>query len=761
MSLEEAVSAATAGELTLLPSGQLSPAEVAAALGPGTHLLEPSDLRLGDGPGGRVVIARAESLAGLVDGEWVGPWALASWRERAEPDAVVLHTTCTRSDALSAITAALGARTVGETTPSEAEPAAAVPAVDPAAVEAALARVAEGALVAGADEAELLRDLACCQAIPAVWRVPFLLRVANDRRFKRPFVDEYPELAAFHDRYRGYVDGLGMLEAAEYRLHGRHDKDLRRFADALSIPLLELARIFRRLDRAGLVVSSPVEVGGGDRPNLWGESGGSSVDAVDAAASVDRLRALRRALGLGAAAETVHERAPEATPNPMSALFASLESVEPAPIEESTPAARHEAPPRVVPPPPPVLEIPTHLPGLEALAEGDLDSARAVLAAVEGDAAAEALLLGGFRYEVVGADGIPRRRLALPPRIVEIAGRALELERVPGARARQALDEDVPEAFVEVPRPGLVEVFFDGGELDGLHRLRELPGRCNFEDGRLTGARAAQAELAAGRGTEDDPGDPGWRALAEVLAARDAGEGLAAWEALDRVDVDVETASLRRSLVELLPEEHEERIELEERRARERKERAAREIREGLVLALRARGQEDEAGFRSLALAEEAGKLDELSTFLRQLAERNPRDPGPPLWTGRILLREGNLREAEASYFLAVYAVGGGTRGVEWWFELVEHALAEGLLGWMWGAFKRFLREDPDPQAVDGRLVEWVEQGRLDAAAHADLAKILGRFGGSRNFPRTWALVQPSDEADSWKSALQGLKLED
>ncbi len=757
MSLDEAVAAAKAGELALLVSPERSAAEAAAGLGPGARVVEAAELALGDGPDGTVVVAHAEVLAGLVEDVWVGPWALGRWRERARPDAILLHTTHARADVVAATAEALGARPLGDPT-TAAEAPDGEPTIDPAEVEAALADLTAGARVATGEDAWLLRDLACCGAIAAVWRVPFLLRVANDRRFKHPFVDDYPALAAFHDRYKAHVGGLGMLEAAEFRLHGRHDKDLRRFAEELDMPLLELARTFRELDRAGLVVSTPVEVGGGERPNLWIETGDAAVDPAEAAAGVARLRALRSVLDPAPGAEAAVERAPEATPDPMSALFASLESVEPVPEPEERPA-REPAPPP--PPAAPREEVPDHLPGLAALAAGDLQAARAELGGVGGEGADEAVLLGSFRYEVVDGNGALRRRFAIPPRIVAIALRALELEQVPAERARTALDADVPEAFVEVPRPGLIEVFFDGGELDGTHRLRELPGRGAFEEGRLRGARAAQAELAAGRATEADPGDPGWQALAEVLSARDAGEGLAAWDALERVDVDVETGSLRRSLVELLPEDHEERIALEARRAVEREERAARETREGLVLALRARGQEDEAGFRALELAEESGKLDELMTFLRQQAERNPRDPGPPLWIGRVLLRQGNLREAEASYFHAVYAVAGGARGVEWWFELVDRARADGLHGWMWGAFKRFLREEPDPRAMDRQLIGWLDGDLLDAEAVAELRKILGRFGGGRGFPQTWDRIRPEDEVDDWRSALQGLKLDE
>ena len=765
MSVQEALTAAGAGRIALLLAPDLTSAELAAQLGPGARVLTPDDLVLGgpDTPGALVVISLAEGLVGLIDGCWAGPWALRAWHTRARPEATLLHARCAHPAVVARMREVLAVTTFGEVLESGAdvEP---TDAVDPSGVTAALARAGEGAVVVSQEEGELLRDAAYAGQLPAVWRVPFLLRVANDRRFKSPFVDQDPELAEFHATYRDHVGGLGMLESAEYKLHGRHDKDLRRFSHALDIPVLDLVRIFRKLDRAGLVISAGVEEGSGDRPNLVIEGADPQPDPARVVAGIQELRNLRAALGLVADAERPSSTAAEAAISSIDSLFSSLESLEPAPAMEDIP-----------PEPPPIaaeesgqegapedeIELPTHLPGLVALAAGDMAAARAELGAVEGELAAEALLLGGFCYEVIAEDGEATRLYAIPAAVVEMASRALELERVPAERIRTSLDRDFPEAFVELPRPGLVEIFFDGGELAGTHRLRELAGRRDFEGGKLTGARAAQRELAAGRTCDDDQRDEGWATLAEVLALRDAGEGLTAWETLERVDVDLDLSVIRSELIELLPPEHEERAALEQRRAEERAERELREIRNGLGLALRTRGQEDEAGFAALETASASGRLDEIATFLERMAERNTRDPGPHLWLGRLRLRQGDLREAEAAYFRSVYAVAGRAIGVEWWFELVDRALQDENLVWMWGAYKRFIKEDPDSPAFDRLVAARLEEGTYGDDVRPDLRKVLDRFGGPHRFPQSWRHLQTENDVDPWKAALLGLKLKD
>jgi len=763
MSVQEALTAAGGGRIALLLDPAETSAELAARLGKGARVLTPDDLVLGgpDSPGAQAVVTRAEELAGLTEDSWAGPWALRAWHARSRPEATLLHARCTDPAAVARMREALQVPLFGDVGAEGSEPQAG-DRVLPEQVADSLARVADGVLTASSEHAELLRDVAHVGGLTAVWRVPFLLRVANDRRFKSPFVDGDPELAAFHATYREFVGSLGMLESAEYQLHGRHDKDLRRFAAALRLPVLDVVRIFRKLDRAGLVVSAGVEVGAGNRPNLVIESGESPVDPGELAARVDVLRSLRTALGLVADEQVPTQSSAEAEVSPMAALFSSLDNLEPAPVEpepvgEPTPTADAPAPEEVEVE---EVELPTHLPGLEALASGDLAVARAALGAVEGEPAAEALLLGGFRYEIVAEDGEATRLYQIPAAVVEMTTRALELERVPAARVRAVLDGDFPEAFVELPRPGLVEIFFDGGELDGTHRLRELPGRGAFEGKRLSGARAAQRELAAGRTCEGDPGDEGWLTLARVLELRDAGEGLEAWETLDQVDVDVDLAPLRSQLIELLPPEHEERAALEQRRAEARAEREMREIRNDLGLALRARGQEDEAGHRALEAADSAGRLGELTSFLERMAERNPRDPGPHVWLGRLRLRQADLREAEAAYFDAVYAVMGRAIGVEWWFELVDRALRDEKLVWMWGAFKRFLKEDPDSPAFDRLVAARLEDGTYGEQIQPDLRKLLDRFGGPHRFPTAWSHLQTEGDVDDWKSALMNLKLE-
>lgn len=765
MSVQEALTAAGAGRIALLLAPDLTSAELAAQLGPGARVLTPDDLVLGgpDTPGALVVISLAEGLVGLIDGCWAGPWALRAWHTRARPEATLLHARCAHPAVVARMREVLAVTTFGEVAEigADVEP---TDAVDPSRVTAALTRAGEGAVVVSQEEGELLRDAAYAGQLPAVWRVPFLLRVANDRRFKSPFVDRDPELAEFHATYRDHVGGLGMLESAEYKLHGRHDKDLRRFSHALDIPVLDLVRIFRKLDRAGLVISVGVEEGSGDRPNLVIEGADPQPDPARVVAGIQELRDLRTALGLVADADRTSPPATVEEISPIDSLFSSLESLEPASAMQDSPPepgpdAGLDSEPEGIPED--EIELPTHLPGLVALVAGDLASARAELGAVEGELAAEALLLGGFCYEVLAEDGEATRFYAIPAPVVEMASRALELERVPAERIRTSLDRDFPEAFVELPRPGLVEIFFDGGELAGTHRLRELAGRRDFEGGKLKGARAVQRELAAGRTSDDDPRDEGWATLAEVLALRDAGEGLTAWETLERVDVDLDLSVLRSELIELLPAEHEERAALEQRRAEERAERELRQIRNGLGLALRTRGQEDDAGHGALEAAEAAGRLDEISSFLERMAERNPRDPGPHLWLARLRLRQADLREAEAAYFDAAYTVMGRSAGVEWWFELVDRALRDEKLVWMWGAFKRFLKEDPDSPAFDRLVAARLDEGTYGDDIRPDLRKILDRFGGPHRFPNAWRHLQKDDDVDDWRSALMKFKPSD
>ncbi len=713
----------------------------------------------------RTVLAHAEALSGAVSDVWCGPWHVIE-RLGGDRDAgLVLHT----CEASPVVARALGAWFDLDVVGDLDEPAAVVDqAVTEDDVREAMALAAGGPWLDVAPAvATLLLDLARAGHIGAVWNVPFLARVADDRRFVEPFVREDDEVSSFFDAHAGLIEGLGMLEAAQYRFHGRQPKDLRLLAQALELPLRHVARVFRAMDRLGVVVNKPLEEGAGARPNLEVDPGSSVEDAAAAATDVNAIRA--GAAPFEAPALPTPEAAPAVSEGPAglaSGLFASLADVpaaeppawppprleKPAADPPTAAAARHTA---TVP-----EDLPDHLPGLEELARGDLAAAREALGAVDGDLAVEAGLLAAFRYELIDADGAVTRRYEIPAAIHPVVLRALELELVPEARSRATLDEEFPDAFAEVPRSGLVEVFYDDGELVGTHRFTELFGRRAFESGRLEGPRAAQAALSRGLATDEDPGDEGWLALAECLRLRDAGDSEAAWEALQRVDVDVDLDAVREEVITLLPEEHEERVAQLERIEAERVRRTLGPILDGVRRALDARGRDDGPGHEAIATALQAELNEPLAEFLQQRGAEGPRDPGPSLWLGRLSVQLGQIEEAESAFRNAIDLVDNPSRKAEWTFELGELALGAGNAALWWRLLRELLKQDPNPRAVDTNIARLFDDGLLGADHAKDIRKVLDKHGGPRRFPKVRERVKPPEEVDDWKKKLLGLKLD-
>jgi len=757
MSVDEAIAAASAGDLALLAAPDASAEAVAAQCD--ARVVDAAALAMGavlDLGGERVVVARAEMIAGVVPDSWVGAWDLEAWKANEQPAFVLLHTHCTDD----AVPRWLGRRLeLAVFGPFEDVPGQASDDVlGTEEVERALELAREQPLTdVEAEVADVLVTLAVAGHIRAAWRTPFGVRVADDRRFKRPFVEEDPEILRFFEAYQSFVDGLGMLEVTEYRFHGRQPKDLRRYCEALGWSMREMVAVFRRMDRRGIVVSAPVEEGAGERPNLELVLGEDVVDVEAAVQDVRDVLNARRRLALPPATPSARPVAEPQTKEEDvgAALFASLGDAPAVAPEETRPAPA----PRPAPPPQERDPLPDHLPGLAELADGDLDAARSLLAAVAGELADQAMLLAAFRYDVIDLAGRAQRRYEIPGEIVQIAQRALQLEAVPPQRTRETLDAEFPGAFVEVPRQGLTEIYFEEGPLEGTHRLTELLGRRDFERGRLQGARAAQAALAAGQYVAESPGDPGWEALAEVLRLRDERDGEGAREALDRVDVDVDLDDLTRQVIELLPPDHPERAELDRRAEAERLRRILGPITEQMNRALEGRGREEQRGHEAMRQAEEADVLPRLVDFLEARQEVQPNDPGPSLWTARIHVKQGDLSRAEKAYRHAVKTVRAESRQAEWTFECAEIALRNGEIEMWWRQLKQLLKLEPNPRAVDSNLERLMREGLLKHAQHDDLRDLLDRRGGARQFPRTYRKIKTQDELDPWKKALLRLKL--
>ena len=757
MSVDQAIAAASADKLVLLAAPESSAEDVANQFD--ARVVDAAALALGsiqDVGDHRVVIARSEMFAGLVPESWVGAWDLEAWIDSEQPEAVLLHTRCTDPSVVRWLSRRLDVIAFGPFEPSSADDDAGTVTID--AVEQALELARRQPVIDVAPEvADVLVALAVAGYVQAAWRTPFGVRVADDRRFKRPFVERDPEILRFFESYESFVGNLGMLEATEYRLHGRQPKDLRRLAVALERPLREVVALFRRMDRQGIVVSVPVEEGAGERPNLELVSGDETVDLQQATRDVSEIMAARARLALPPASLPLEQTSePLADDEDLgSALFASLGTTPAVVVEETRvrPQERPTAPAADIEP------LPDHLPGLTELATGDLDEARAALGSVAGELADEAMLLAAFRYEVVDLAGVKQRRFQIPSEIVRIADRALQLELVPAQRTRETLDAEFPGAFVEVPRRGLAEIYFEDGPLQGTHRLTELHGRREFERGKLRGPRAAQAALAEGRYVADPPGDRGWEALAEVLQHRDDGDGEAARDALDRMDVDVETADLTRQVIEILPPDHPERVELDRRVESDRLRRALGPVIEQMTAALRGGGREERLGHEALQNAEEVDLLPHLVEFLEARQQEQPSDPGPALWIARAHVRSGDLQQAEPAYRQAVEIVRSESRKAEWTFECGEKALRIADDEMWWRQLKRLLKLDPNPRAVDGNLEQLMREGLLEESHVDKLRDLLDRQGGARRFPRIYRKLKTPDDLDPWKKALLGMKL--
>ena len=711
----------------------------------------------------RLVVAHAEALAGLDPDAWCGPWHLLERLASDRGTGVILHTHAGQPIVARALGAWFELEIVGQLDEDPARPAD----VSEADLSKALELAAGGPwLDVPPTVAEHLMALARTGHIGAVWNVPFLARVADDRRFVEPFVHENDEVAAFFTAHEALLAGAGMLEATEYRFHGRQPRDLRVLARAMDLPLRQVARVFRIMDRLGVVVNKPLEEGAGARPNLELDAGVAVEDRSAALADVAAVFACRdSAMAMdepSLAEESSDTESTNSGAGLASGLFASLADVPAAeppawPPRETRPAPASQPRAVVVAVPD---DLPDHLPGLEELVRGDLRAARAALTEVSGDLAAEAGVLGAFRYELIDADGNVQRRYQVPAEVLAVLQRALELEAVPEERSRALLDEEFPDVFAEVPREGLVEVFYDDGELKGTHRFTELMGRSAFEANRLEGVRALQAELARGIATEGDPGDEGWQALSDCLRLRDAGDGEAAWEALHRVDVDVDLDELRQDVILLLPEEHEERVALKAQIEAERLSQALEPILDGLDRTIDARGQEDQYGHEAIEAAVAEDLTEHLLEFLRTRALEYPHDPGPKLWLGRLLVKLDRLEDAVEAFSSAVDMVENPSRKAEWSFEISKLALVAGNEALWWRLLRQLLKNDPNPRAVDHNLAQLFDDGLLGADQAKDVRKLLDKHGGPRRFPKVRERVKPPEQVDDWKKALLDLELD-
>ncbi len=765
MNVDHAIVVAREGRVVHLVDADIAADEVVRAGGEGAVAVQARELVLGAPAVATevplLVVDDAATVAGLTAGVWCGPWTLATLIRRRRPRGVVLLDRRGHPAVRAILERHLELETVGEL--SGDRPPAGAAELSGEAVSAALEWAREHPLAAAPEEvAELLFDLALAGHLGEVWRVPFLVHVADHSRFKPPHVDEDEPIRAFHAAYDGFVSSLGMLESARYQLHGRQPRDLRELAEGVGMPVHELAWIFRRMDHTRVVVSTPVEEGLGDRPNL--EIHGIAAPPDELGAAVDAVAALR--VLRGALAVSPESPADGGEPQPVlstgagDALFSSLKDVPPLQVAAPAPAAvtprpEPEAVPERAPEP-----IPDHLPGLDALARGDLRAARAALRAVEGEDRAEALLLASFRYDLVGSDGRSRRRYQLPAEIRDIALRALELERVPSARVREILDAEFPDAFAEMPQPGEIEVFYDGGPLAGTHRLRELAGRARFEEPLLEGRRAAQARVMAGQPVEDDLGDPGWDALNEALRLRDGDRAEEALAALDEVDLELDLTEIRTTVVRVLPEEHPDRVALERREAEEQERRALGAVLDGIERALREGRAGELEGYQSLEQAAENDLLDRLAAFLRRRSDDDPRDLGPALWLARVEARRGEFVHSQDAYRRAARMLAGRGRTVEWRFELVESALRGGGDAVAWDTIAELIADGATPREVDHHLERLFLSGVLSHRHHDALRELFGERK-LRKLDRLSRRLQRQETMEPWKKALQGLKLKE
>lgn len=754
MSLQEAIAEAGSRRLTLLIAPEVTPEEVAVSAGK-VPVLDPDALALEAWSSDRklAVIRRSEVVVGVVNDTWCGPWTVLDWMERHPDVGLILHTSCADPDVIHRFEEAFeglpihGRETGDQATPAQ-EDAGPPPTVEEDDIRQAIQAAAEGTQESTAPRARLLMDLAHERCVQQVWRVPFLVRVVDERRFKRPFVEETLPIGRFFDAYEAFVGGLGLIESAAYQLGGRHPRDLRLFAVALEMSVLEVARIFRLMDMHKIVVSSTQEEGAGARPNLHVVAAAEEVEISNARNAVEGLRALRQRLALPPVG--VHVVAQARAAEPMSDLFASLSgpaATVAAPEGPDGEGAVAESPPAPPVAAEPVVELPAHLPGLEELAAGRLTEARAKLGAVVGELAQEAQLLASFGYEFVDGAGRTERQFQIPGELQQIVVRTMELDLVPSNRFRVAMDDAFPGSFIERPRPGRVEVFYEAGPLTGTHRFVELRGRSRFEEGRLDGVRAAQSALESGQAVDAEPGaDPGWVALAEALRARDAGDGVAAWQALQQVDLDLDLDGVREQIIPLLPEDHEIHVARRRQEEQRRVEEAFRPVARRLIAALDARGTDDDPGYEALELAESRGLNDTTEQFLGEQSDEYPRDPGPPLWMSRLHMRHGHFTKAEDWTRQACSRVGIEARKAEWWFDVVEAALRAGRLTRAWSALEAYLATDPDPRLVDDKLDKLFRAELLTVRDAGDLTEILTPRGANDAFPRTWEQFGRVDE---------------
>lgn len=768
MSVEDAIAAARAGRVVLLVDAETTADEVVRAAGDGAVAVRADELVLGASavePGAAlVVIDGAAAVAGLELDLWCGPWTLARLVRERRPGGVVLIDRHGHPEIQAILGRHLELEHFGD------DPAGERPGPDGSVstdeVAAAVERARQEPLAATPPaQAALLFDLALTGYLDEVWRVPFLIHVADQSRFKPPHVDDDEQIRNFHQAYDRFVTSLGMLDSARCQLHGRQPRDLRELAAGVGLPVHELVWIFRRLDHRRVVVSKPVEDGLGERPNLEivvGER--RDLDPQETADAVASLRALRAQLAVPSPAAEPSE-AQSGAPSAGDALFSSLRdapSLVDSPPEPPPPAPPPApAPARPARRAPPIEELPSHLPGLTELARGDLREARALLLEVDGELRPEALLLAAFRYEILDEAAVADRRFQIPEPVRDIALRALKLERVPAARFREVMDGEFPDTFVETPQPGEIEVFYDDGPLAGTHRLRELPGRARFEAPLLDGLRAVHESLMAGDMVEDaELGDPGWDALAAALRLRDGDQGEEALAALDEVDLDVDLASIRTSIVRVLPEEHPERVALEQREAEEQERQALGAVLDGIERALREGRAGEHEGFQSLEQAAQSGVLDRLADLLRRRSDDDPQDLGPALWLGRVQARGGEFTRSQEAYRRAAQMLPGNPRTIQWRFELVESALRGGGDEVAWDTLMEIIADGATPRDVDQHLERLFRAGVLSVQHHEAIRQLFDARK-LRKLPRTSQRLQRQDALDPWKKALQGLAVDD
>ncbi|MCK6528895.1 hypothetical protein L6R50_15485 [Myxococcota bacterium] len=105
-------------------------------------------------------------------------------------------------------------------------------------------------------ELELWSDLAAAGLVLEVVPTTFHADLADVGRFRRPFVDEVPALAALHRTYQERLGALSMLEAASHRLTGGKSRDLRELAAFLGLRVATLVSLLLRADDHRVLVCS-------------------------------------------------------------------------------------------------------------------------------------------------------------------------------------------------------------------------------------------------------------------------------------------------------------------------------------------------------------------------------------------------------------------------------------------------------------------------------------------------------------------------